>query len=45
MPSGSITFTDILTDTSYVRDGGEVKNSGLFVVIGAWNAQIFYYNK
>ena len=45
VPSGTITFTDILTGTAYPRDGNEVKNTGLWVVIGAWNAQIFYYNK
>lgn len=41
--SGTITFEEKLSGEVYERDGAEVRNDGLFVIIGAWNAQIFYY--
>ena len=34
--SGLVTFEEIVSGEVYVRDGGEVRNSGLFVQVGAW---------
>ena len=36
--SGTISFTEKLSGEVYERDGAEVRNDGLFVIIGAWDA-------
>lgn len=44
VPSGTVNFTEILTNVTYPKDGNEVKNTGLYVAVEPWTAQIFYYN-
>ena len=34
--SGLVTFEEIVSGEVYMRDGGEVRNTGLFVQVGAW---------
>lgn len=41
--SGTVSFTEKLSGEVYERSGSEIRNDGLFVIINAWDAQIFYY--
>lgn len=42
-PLGQTTFTDFITGDVYTRDGSEVRSSGLSVVLGHYQVQIFKY--
>lgn len=35
--SGSIVITELMTNKQYTRSGDDMKNSGLEVVVDAWN--------
>lgn len=37
---GEHRLTDLLTDRTYDRDGGELTDQGLFVALGAWEAHV-----
>jgi len=42
-PQQEIYLTDILNHTNYERDGREIKQSGLFVELGAYQSHIFAF--
>lgn len=44
-PAGTdnLTITELLTGQSYVRSASQMRNSGLFVIVPPWYAQIFSY--
>jgi len=41
--SDTVTLSELWTGTSYDRSVSQMKSSGLFVVVSAWNSQIFDY--
>ncbi len=39
----NLTITELLSGQSYVRSASQMRNSGLFVIVPPWYAQIFSY--
>ncbi|GIQ83045.1 glycoside hydrolase, family 13 [Kipferlia bialata] len=41
--SDSIVITEKLSGAEYTRSASDMRDNGLFVIVDAWDAQIFYY--
>ena len=42
--TGTQTITELITNKQYIRDGADMKNNGLGVIVDGWNGQIFLYS-